>query len=302
MQKVLISGASGLLGKAIAEKLRNKGFEVLTLSRSRKNDKNTFVWNIEKGEIDEDAVKNADFIIHLAGEGIADKKWTDERKKQIIDSRTKSTQLLLKAIKNTEANIKAFVSASAVGYYGAITSEKIYTENDLPANDFLGISCKAWEDSVEEISKIGIRTVKFRIGVVLSKDGGALPKMAAPFKFYMGALLGSGKQYIPWVHINDVANAFIFAIQNEQLNGAYNLTAPGGGVSNSEFSKVLAKVLSKPILLSPVPEFALKLVLGERADLVLKGSRISSKKLSDTGFKFVYDDLEVALNNLFNKK
>lgn len=298
MEKVLISGASGLLGKAIAEKLRNKGFEVLTLSRSRKNDKNSFVWNIEKGQIEEEAVKNSDYMIHLAGEGIADKKWTDERKKQIIESRTKSTQLLLKAIKSTGANIKAFVSASAVGYYGAVTSEKIFSENDLPANDFLGQSCKAWEDSVDEISKLGIRTVKFRIGVVLSKDGGALPKMAAPFKFYMGAVLGSGKQYIPWVHINDVANAFMFAIQNEQLNGAYNLTAPGGGVSNREFSKILAKVLSKPILLPPVPEFALKLLLGEMADLVLKGSRVSSKKLSDTGFKFEYDDLGLALTKL----
>lgn len=298
MEKVLISGASGLLGKAIAEKLRNKGFEVLTLSRSRKNDKNSFVWNIEKGQIEEEAVKNSDYMIHLAGEGIADKKWTDERKKQIIESRTKSTQLLLKAIKSTGANIKAFVSASAVGYYGAVTSEKIFSENDLPSDDFLGQSCKAWEDSVDEIAKLGIRTVKFRIGVVLSKDGGALPKMAAPFKFYMGAVLGSGKQYIPWVHINDVANAFMFAIQNEQLNGAYNLTAPGGGVSNREFSKILAKVLSKPILLPPVPEFALKLLLGEMADLVLKGSRVSSKKLSDTGFKFEYDDLGLALTNL----
>jgi uncharacterized protein (TIGR01777 family) len=186
MEKVLISGASGLLGKAISEKLQTKGFEVLTLSRSRKNDKNAFWWNIDKGEIEEEAVKNANYIIHLAGEGIADKKWTDERKKQIIESRTKSTQLLLKAINNTGAKIKAFVSASAVGYYGAVTSEKIFSENDLPANDFLGQSCKAWEDSVDEIAKFGIRTVKFRIGVVLSKDGGALPKMAAPFKFTWG--------------------------------------------------------------------------------------------------------------------
>lgn len=298
MEKVLISGASGLLGKAISEKLQSKGFEVLSLSRSRKNDKNAFWWDVDKGEIEEEAVKKADYIIHLAGEGIADKKWTDERKKQIIESRTKTTQLLLKAIKNTGANIKAFVSASAVGYYGAITSEKIYTENDLPANDFLGISCMAWENSVEEISKLGIRTVKYRIGVVLSKDGGALPKMAAPFKFYMGAVLGSGKQYIPWIHINDVANAFVFAIQNEHLNGVYNLTAPGGGVSNRDFSKVLAKVLAKPLFLPSIPEFVLKLIMGEMADIVLKGSRVSSKKISDTGFKFEYDNLELTLINL----
>ncbi len=298
MEKVLISGASGLLGKAISEKLQSKGFEVLSLSRSRKNDKNAFWWDVDKGEIEEEAVKKADYIIHLAGEGIADKKWTDERKKQIIESRTKTTQLLLKAIKNTGANIKAFVSASAVGYYGAITSEKIYTENDLPANDFLGISCMAWENSVEEISKLGIRTVKYRIGVVLSKDGGALPKMAAPFKFFMGAVLGSGKQYIPWIHINDVANAFVFAIQNEHLNGVYNLTAPGGGVSNRDFSKVLAKVLAKPLFLPSIPEFVLKLIMGEMADIVLKGSRVSSKKISDTGFKFEYDNLELTLINL----
>ncbi|MFN7012672.1 MAG: TIGR01777 family oxidoreductase [Bacteroidia bacterium] len=302
MEKVLISGASGLLGKAITEKLQSKGYEVLTLSRSRKNHKNAFLWNVDKGEIEEDAVINADYIIHLAGEGIADKKWTDKRKKQIIESRTKSTQLLLKAIKNTGAKIKAFVSASAVGYYGAVTSEKVFNENDLPAIDFLGQSCKAWEESVDKIATLGIRTVKFRIGVVLSKDGGALTKMAAPYKFYMGAVLGNGKQYIPWVHINDVANAFVFAIQNEQLNGSYNLTAPGGGVSNRQFSKVLAKVLSKPILLPPVPEFALKLLLGDMADLVLKGSRVSSKKLSDTGFKFEYDDLEMTVKSLLQQE
>jgi uncharacterized protein (TIGR01777 family) len=298
MEKVLITGASGLLGKTIADKLHNQGFQVLTLSRMKKEDKNAFTWNVEKGEIDEEAVKNADYVIHLAGEGIADKKWTETRKKQIIESRTKSTYLLLRAIKNTKANIQAFISASAVGYYGAVNSEKIFTENDLPANDFLGQSCKAWEDSVDEISKLGIRTVKFRIGVVLSNKGGALPKMAAPFKFYMGAILGNGKQYIPWVHINDVAKAFVFAIKNEKLNGTYNLVAPNGGISNKEFSKILAKVLSKPMFLPPVPSFALKFVLGEMADVVLKGSRVSSKKLVDSGFNFEYNDLEMALQSL----
>jgi uncharacterized protein (TIGR01777 family) len=298
MEKVLITGASGLLGKMIADKLHNQGFQVLTLSRIKKEDKNAFTWNVEKGEIDEEAVKNADYVIHLAGEGIADKKWTETRKKQIIESRTKSTYLLLRAIKNTKANIQAFISASAVGYYGAVNSEKIFTENDLPANDFLGQSCKAWEDSVDEISKLGIRTVKFRIGVVLSNKGGALPKMAAPFKYYMGAVLGDGKQYIPWVHINDVANAFLFALKNEQLNGVYNLVAPNGGVSNKEFSEKLSKALSKPMFLPPVPSFALKFVLGEMADVVLKGSKVSSQKLSDTGFMFEYCDLEMALQSL----
>jgi uncharacterized protein (TIGR01777 family) len=298
MEKVLITGASGLLGKTIADKLHNLGFQVLTLSRMKKEDKNAFTWNVEKGEIDEEAVKNADYIIHLAGEGIADKKWTETRKKQIIESRTKSTHLLLRAIKNTKANIQAFISASAVGYYGAVNSEKIFTENDLPANDFLGQSCKAWEDSVDEISKLGIRTVKFRIGVVLSNKGGALPKMAAPFKYYMGAVLGDGKQYIPWVHINDVANAFLFAIKNEQLNGVYNLVAPNGGVSNKEFSEKLSKALSKPMFLPPVPSFVLKFVLGEMADVVLKGSKVSSKKLVDSGFNFEYNDLEMALQSL----
>jgi uncharacterized protein (TIGR01777 family) len=298
MEKVLITGASGLLGNAIIENLKQEDFEIITLSRIKKSDKNAFTWNVEKGEIDEEAVKKADYIIHLAGEGIADKKWTDKRKKQIIESRTKSTQLLLKAIKNSGVNIKAFISASAVGYYGAINSEKIFTENDLPANDFLGQSCKAWEDSVDEISKLGIRTVKFRIGVVLSNKGGALPKMAAPFKYYMGAILGNGKQYIPWVHINDVAKAFVFAIKNKNLSGAYNLVAPNGGVSNKEFSKTLSKVLSKPMFLPPVPSFALKFVLGEMADVVLKGSRVSSKKLVDSGFNFDYNDLEMALQSL----
>jgi uncharacterized protein (TIGR01777 family) len=298
MEKVLITGASGLLGNAIIENLKQEDFEIITLSRTKKSDKNAFTWNVEKGEIDEEAVKKADYIIHLAGEGIADKKWTDKRKKQIIESRTKSTQLLLKAIKNSGVNIKAFISASAVGYYGAINSEKIFTENDLPANDFLGQSCKAWEDSVDEISKLGIRTVKFRIGVVLSNKGGALPKMAAPFKYYMGAILGNGKQYIPWVHINDVAKAFVFAIKNKNLSGAYNLVAPNGGVSNKEFSKTLSKVLSKPMFLPPVPSFALKFVLGEMADVVLKGSRVSSKKLVDSGFNFDYNDLEMALQSL----
>lgn len=298
MEKVLITGASGLLGNAIAEKLKNKGYEVLSLSRRPQNKKNAFTWNVEKGTIDENAVKNADYIIHLAGEGIADKKWTAERKKQIIESRANSTTLLHKAIKNSGATIKAFVSASAVGYYGAVNSEKIYTENDLPADDFLGTSCRIWEESVDKISAEGIRTVKYRIGVVLSKDGGALPKMAAPFKFYAGAVLGSGKQYIPWVHINDLANAFVYAIQNNQLNGVYNLVAPDGGQSNKAFTQALSQVLSKPLILPPVPGFVLKLVLGEMSNIVLKGSRVSSKKLIDSGFQFEYSNLEMALKSI----
>lgn len=301
MEKVLVTGASGLLGKVISEKLNQQDYEVLRLSRKLNNDKNTFVWNVDKGTIDENAVKNADYIIHLAGEGIAEKKWTAERKKQIIGSRVKSTELLHKAIKNTGADIKAFISASAVGYYGAITSEKIFTENDLPADDFLGTSCRIWEDSVDKIAAEGIRTVKYRIGVVLSKEGGALPKMAAPFKFYAGAVLGSGKQYIPWVHINDVANAFVFAIQNNQLNGVYNLVAPDDGQSNAIFTQMLAQVLNKPLILPAVPELVLKLALGEMADVVLKGSRVSSKKLRDYSFQFEYDNLEKALNSLFKQ-
>jgi uncharacterized protein len=298
MPNVLITGASGLLGKAISKRLTEEGFSVLSLSRTKGKSKTSFVWDVLNNRIDIDAIKQADYIIHLAGEGIADKRWTVKRKQEIVESRVKSTALLLRAINETGAKPKAFISASAVGFYGAISSEKIYTETDVPANDFLGNSCRQWEESVDEVSQIGFRTVKFRIGVVLSKEGGAFPKMYAPFRFYAGAIIGSGKQYIPWVHIDDVARAFIFAIKQEHLQGVFNLVNPTGGCSNKEFTKTLARVCGRPLLLPSIPAFVLKVVLGEMASIVLEGSRVSSEKIQQAGFRFKYSNLNQCIEEL----
>ncbi len=301
MEKVLITGATGLLGTAISKKLTENGYEALILSRKLNSNNNSFKWNVEIGEIDDRALQHANYIIHLTGAGIAEERWTKYRKVEILESRVKSTRLLYEAIKRTKASVKAFISASAVGYYGSITSDHIFVENDPPANDFLGKVCKTWEDSVDEINSLGIRTVKFRLGVVLSKDGGALPKMLFLFNNYLGAILGNGKQYIPWVHIEDVASAFLFALKNTELKGTYNLVAPDFGKTNRDFSIILSKVLAKPIFLPPVPEFLLKIFLGEMSDLVLKGSPVSSEKLSKTGFRFQYTDLETTLKSVIGK-
>lgn len=298
-KKVLIGGGSGLVGKRLTEILSTKGYEVSHLSRSTEGKKTpTIKWSVSKMQLDSTEIEKFDHIINLTGAGIVDEPWTEERKQVLVDSRVKSTQLLAKAIKANSKKPESFVSASAVGYYGFVTSKKIFTEKDEAGTDFLAETCVLWEESTKEIENLGIPTSKVRIGIVLTKEGGALKEMAKPIKFGFGAALGSGQQYMPWIHIDDLCHLFIHAMESK-LEGAYNAGAPNQ-VNNKEFTKILAKVLRKPLWLPNVPAFVMKLILGTRALLVLEGSRVSSTKTENSGFKFKYENLKAALKEIYS--
>lgn len=300
METVLITGASGLIGKRLTFLLQQRGYRVIHVSRNlpKTTAIETFLWDVHKQTIDAKAIQEADYIIHLAGAGIADKKWTQKWKKEIIDSRVESIHLLFKAIQKTNKNIKAFISASGTGIYGAITSETIFTETDLPATDFLGITCKLWEGAAETISRLNIRTVKIRTGIVLSSNGGAIEKMAKPVKLFVGSPLGSGNQYIPWIHLDDLCAIYIKAIEDVTIQGAYNAVAPEH-VTNEHFTIQMAKTLHRPLLMPNVPAFLLRWILGEMAVAILNGSRVSCKKLENAGFVFQYNTLNSAFKSLF---
>ena len=301
VKKILITGASGLVGKRLTELLLQKGYQVSHLGRNKKEGTvPSFVWDVEKGFIDSTALANVDTIIHLAGAGVADKRWTSSRKREILESRTKSTALLFHAIKNQKHSVTTLISASAIGYYGFGLSEEVFTEESKPGSDFLAQVTKQWEEEVEKISSLRIRVVKLRIGIVLSEKGGALAEMAKPIKLGVGSALGTGKQYLTWIHLDDLCEIFIKAIEDQLMNGIYNAVGPEW-VTNAEMTKMIAKVLRKSLWLPPVPGFVLKIVLGEMANMVLNGSKISSTCIQETGFKFKFIKLEDALRDLLLK-
>ena len=309
METVLITGGTGLIGTRLTQLLQQKKYNVAHLSRNKKNENSiiTYAWNIKKGFLEEQAITSANYIIHLAGAGIADQPWTTERKKEIINSRVESANLLFEKIKTLRPPLKAFISASAIGYYGVVTSGNIFTENDPPASDFLGKTCQLWEEAADRIGNlethlpgIRIRTVKIRTGMVLSNKGGALPKMANPVRNFIGAPLGTGKQYIPWIHIDDLCRIYIKAIEDVKMQGAYNGVAPQS-ITNRDFTKAIARTLNKPLILPNVPQWILKIILGEMAVMVLEGSRVSCEKIMMEGFSHEFPELDVALKELLKK-
>jgi hypothetical protein len=295
MEKVLITGGSGLIGRRLSFLLKSRGYEVRILSRSNnpKNNYKTFVWNVSEQYINESAFEGLNHIIHLAGAGIADKRWSEKRKKEIIASRVASTNLLYNTVKRLKTPLNSFISASATGYYGAVTSETIFEEKDKPAKDFLGKVCSLWEDSIFQFNEIKIRTVALRTGIVLSKDGGALKKMKTPII----TSLGNGKQYMPWIHIDDLCELYIKAIEDEQFKGAFNAVSPEH-ISNLSFSKKISKIFNYPFLALGAPSLILQIVFGEMSTIILNGSRISANKIKQAGFKFKFENLEKALKNL----
>jgi uncharacterized protein (TIGR01777 family) len=295
MRKVLITGGSGLVGRRLSFLLKSRGYEVRILSRSNnpKNSHKTFVWNISKKTINDSAFEDLNHIIHLAGAGIADKRWSEKRKKEIIASRVASTNLLYNTVKRLKTPLDSFISASATGYYGAITSETIFEEKDKPAKDFLGKVCSLWEDSIFQFNEIKIRTVALRTGIVLSKDGGALKKMKTPII----TSLGNGKQYMPWIHIDDLCELYIKAIEDQEFKGAFNAVS-SEHISNLSFSKKVSKIFNHPFLAVGTPSFILQIVFGEMSTIILNGSRISANKIKQAGFKFKFENLEKALKNL----
>jgi len=301
MSKVLITGGSGSIGTLLCNFLSEKGHEVSILGRTKTENAKykTFLWNYKEDFIEENALSDCDYIIHLAGAGIADKRWTDQRKKEILDSRVLTSELLYKTLSSGKNNLKGFISASGVGYYGQVTSDKIFVETDPPGSDFVGSICQQWEASVNQFSQLKVRTVNLRIGIVLMKKGGALEKMAQPFHLGLGSALASGKQMIPWIHVEDLINIILEAISNSSMHGPYNCCSPET-TNNLKFSKTLAKTLGKKIWLPNVPAWILKMVLGERAILLAEGSEVSSEKLVSTGFQFKYPQLESALSDLLS--
>ncbi|MDQ4140778.1 MAG: TIGR01777 family oxidoreductase [Bacteroidota bacterium] len=298
--KILITGGTGLIGTRLSEMLIDLGYEVAHLSRSStKHSKyQTFKWDIEKDYIEEAALTYTDYIINLAGASVADEKWTDKRKQEIRDSRIKSTNLLINQLQKAPHHVKGFISASAVGIYGNSGERLVAEESSHAENDFLAEVCRDWEKAANQATNLGIRTVIFRIGIVLSKEGGALPQLAKPIKYLVGAPLGSGQQYISWIHLDDLCRLFIAAIEDHQFHGIYNAVAPHP-VTNEEFTRTLADILHKPLTGLKVPAFGLKLVLGEMSEAVLGGSRVSANKVLQTGFTFEYNYLDQALESFY---
>jgi uncharacterized protein (TIGR01777 family) len=301
MSTVLITGGTGLIGKKLSKKLTDRGYDVAILSRARSKEEQllTYIWDINKYEIEKEAIATADFIIHLSGSGIGEKRWTAKRKQEIIDSRVKSGHLIFDEIKKQNKNLKAFISASAIGYYGTATSNKIFYETDPAGDDFLGRTCREWEQVVDGFKNMGIRTVRIRTGVVLTKRGGALSKIIIPIKAGIGSAIGTGKQYIPWIHIEDLCGIYIKAIEDTQMNEAYNAVAPEH-LTNKEFTKILATILKKHLWFPNIPAVVMKILFGEMSEILLQGSRVSAKKIQTTGFRFRFPSLECALKQLLH--
>lgn len=282
--------------------LLQKGYSVSHVGRSRRIDRvKSFVWDVKRRVIEPGAFKGIDTVIHLAGAGVAEKRWTPERKKEILESRTKSSELLYDELKKGHHAITSVISASAIGYYGVDDNEITYTEASPPGKDFLADVTRQWEESVDKIKSLNIRVTKVRIGIVLSEKGGTLKELAKPIKLFAGAPLGSGDQEISWVHIDDLCSMFIKAGEDETMSGPYNGTGPYP-VTNRVLTKATAHVLKKPLILPLVPGFFLKILLGEMAEIVLAGSKVSSAKIQQTGFKFQFNTLEEALQDLYKNQ
>lgn len=302
-KKVLITGGTGLIGSHLTKLLLQKGYAVGILTRNPEKHRGqaiAYKWDIPKGFIDPEAFTDTTFIIHLAGADVADQRWTAPRKEEILKSRTESAKLLYDWLAKNEHDVEAFLSPSGINYYKQNTDE-VLTEASEAGNDFLADVTKAWEKSADEIKSLGIRTVKLRIGIVLSDKGGALVELAKPVKLGAAAPLGSGEQFMSWIHINDLCNIFLYAMENITIEGVYNAVAPNP-VSNREFTEETARILKKPSFLPAVPAFALQLILGERASIILDGAKVSSEKIIEKGFSFEYPNLAPALEVLFKVK
>ena len=305
MQTVLISGGTGLVGKRLSKQLLDKGYKVIVLTRKIPANGNPLLqyalWDVSKKTSDASAIQAADFIVHLAGAGVVDKKWTASYKKEILDSRTQSSALLITALQQHNNKVKAVVSSSAIGWYGADNGNKPFIETAVYAPGFLGETCKLWEQSIEPVQALGKRLVKLRTGIVLSNEGGALAEFKKPIQFGIAGILGNGKQMISWIHIDDLCRMFINAIENEQLNGSYNAVAPNP-VNNETLTLKLARLIKGHFFIPiPVPTFVLKIMLGDRSEEVLKSTTVSSKKIEQSGFTFLYPGIDEALGELCGK-
>lgn len=298
-KKVLITGGTGFVGQHLTQLLVDNGFEISILSRSKRKNTGSIsyhLWDVDKQTIDNKAVLEADYIIHLAGENIAGGRWTEKRKNSIVASRVAPVALIKSVLEANGKMVEAFISASGVGLYGAITDAKICKENTDPENDFLGSTCQKWEAAADTMHLNANRIVKIRTGLVLGKNDGFLKKMLPPFKWGIGSPLGSGRQYMPWIHIDDLCAMYLLAIQKNEMEGAYNASIQDN-TTNKSFSKTLTAVLGYKMWFPSVPAFVLRLLLGEMAVIVLEGRRVSSSKVEKLGFRFKFIHLETAIRS-----
>jgi uncharacterized protein len=301
---VLITGGSGLVGTRLTEILIERGFSVSHLTR-KVEDKivggksvKTYLWDIKNGIIDKNALLEADYLVHLAGAGIADENWSEERKKEIIESRTKSINLIVSKLNTLPHRLISFVSASGIGYYGADTGNEHISEQHTAGNDFVADCCIQWEAAADEIQALGIRTVKLRTGIVLSEKGGALPRLTQPVRWGVGTALGTGKQWQSWIHLDDLCEMYIKSLTDKQMTGAYNAVAPNP-VTNHDLTKISAQVLNRPFWMPNVPAFALKLVFGEMANVVLGGNYVLNQRIKEeTDFDYKFVEVREALTDL----
>ena len=305
---ILITGGTGLIGKALSDEFAEQGFKVIIFTRNAARHAaltTDFVryaeWNVQAGSYDRAAIQAADVIVHLAGENIAEKKWTAKRKQEILSSRLDSSALLVKAIRETPNKVKTVISASAIGWYGPdpkIPNPKPFVETEEHYPDFLGETCKQWEDSIQPMAQFGKRLVKIRTGLVLSNKGGVLPALEKSLRFGAAGILGGGKQVVSWIHIDDLVRIYLHAVINPAIQGVYNAVAPKP-VSNKELVVKLAKEIKGNFFVPlHIPTFALRLVLGEMSVEVLKSATVNCEKIRKSGFNFIFPSIESALREL----
>jgi hypothetical protein len=307
METIIITGGTGLVGKALTQHLVQKGWQVIVLTRKMPAISNDHpqisyaLWNVKEKTIDIAAIQKADHIVHLAGAGVVDKRWSKAYKQEIQESRTQSSELLTTTLQQHENQVKSIICASAIGWYGPdAAGSRNFTESAPAATDFLGETCQLWEESIDAVAG-NIRIVKLRTGIVLSKEGGALAEFKKPLRFGIASILGSGKQMVSWIHMDDLCRMYTAAIQNTQLTGAYNAVAPAP-VNNKTLTLQLASILrGKFFIPLHVPAFVLQLLMGESSIEVLKSCTVSCEKIHATGFTFLYPDIEVALQQLCKK-
>lgn len=296
---ILITGAGGLVANRLKEML-GRDYNLNFLTRNPKA-KNEYLWDIERGFLDEKALGGVEHILHLAGASVGEKSWTEVRRREILTSRIGGAKLLLDKIKEKNLRLKSYISASAVGYYGTMTSDEILTEESPIGNDFLSEVCRKWEQSAVDFQEVSERVVRLRLGVVLSKKGGALPQMIRPTRYYANAVLGTGKQIVTWIDIDDLAEMIRFCLKRETMDGVYNAVSPNP-VSNAVFTHTLAKIMNRKIIFPPIPKWFVKLLFGEASVLLLEGSRVSCEKILAEGFTFRYGSLEASLRKEIERK